>query len=181
MQTRLSSWAKLLGPVGQLGATSGAAVSSSAGANVGTLVSARMPHHGWQSTLVSRPPSRAPAIPLPSGRSRTQWKLLPLVDGLAAHRSGWSALNLHLHGGHPLTSFDFVYALARHFGQAQDRLAVCLRGRELVAAVPLSRQTMRWRSFRPSQTEMSPLLVSDQSQLQALLTSLPGLVLWLDL
>lgn len=181
VQTRLPSWARLSGPVGQKGATSGAPVHSVAGDHVGTVTSARMPRDGAQSRLDSRLPNRSPAIPLPSSRSRTQWKLLPLVGGLKAHQNGWSALNLRLHDGHPLTSFEFVYALARHFGQAQDRLAVCLQGRELVAAVPLSRQTMRWRSFRPSQTEMSPLLVSDQSQLQALLTSLPSLVLWLDL
>lgn len=109
-----------------------------------------------------------------------RWTLLPLQTGLELHQSGWMKLNARLYAEHPLTSFAFVHALAKHFADAEDYLAICLQGEELLAAIPLTRQPLRWRSFLPAQAQVSALLVDDLRLMPGLMASLPGPCLWLD-
>lgn len=111
---------------------------------------------------------------------QAHWTLLPLQQGLEQHADGWAKLNARLYADHPLTSFAFVHTLARHFANAQDHLAVCLQDGKLIAAIPLTRQPLRWRSFLPSQAQISALLIQDLALLPTLIAKLPGPCLWLD-
>lgn len=116
-----------------------------------------------------------------NARARARWSVLPLLSGLERYQAEWTALNQRLNQGHPLTSFDFIHALAHQFADPTDWLAVCVRGQEVVGAVPLKRLPMRWCSFLPAQAQMSALLIAEPELLCSLIGALPGPTVCLDL
>lgn len=109
-----------------------------------------------------------------------QWTVLPLRGGLEQHESDWAELNARLYADHPLTSFAFIHTLAKHFSSAEDHLAVCRKDGNVIAALPLTRLPLRWRSFLPAQAQISALLVGAPGLLPSLMATLPGPCLWLD-
>ncbi|MBI3350399.1 MAG: GNAT family N-acetyltransferase [Burkholderiales bacterium] len=109
-----------------------------------------------------------------------RWTVLPLLAGLEARQSDWHELNARLHADHPLTSFAFMHALARHFSDGNDFLALCEQDGQLRAAIPLTKQSLRWRSYLPAQSQMSALMIDDLGLLPGLMAALPGPTLWMD-
>jgi hypothetical protein len=111
----------------------------------------------------------------------TSWQVTRLNKCLGEHAAAWDALNQRLFNGHPMLSSCFVEGLLKHFGNGSERLCVLAPHGEAEAMCLLTRRGFGiWRTFLPSQAQLSPVLIQKMVNLSGLINSLPGFVFRLD-
>jgi len=94
----------------------------------------------------------------------------------------WDRLNQRLCNGHPYFDSRFVGALIDHFATGNEVL--CLYRNNGIVSGALILQPSgwgRWSSFRPSQAQITAVLLDDAHLLPVLLASLPGLAWTIEL
>jgi len=87
------------------------------------------------------------------------WEIRPL-DQFVHLRDDWRRLNQQAHDS-PVLDPDFIEPLLKHFGDGQQRVAVC-RSRDQITALAIVHSAGRgsWQTFQPSQAPIG-LWVSD--------------------
>jgi len=111
----------------------------------------------------------------------TQWQVTRLNKSLGEHAAAWDGLNQRLFNGHPMLSANFVEGLLKHFGDGSEHL--CVRSTN---GVPDAMCLLKpagfgvWRTFLPSQAQISPVLIQKLVSAKELINSLPGFVVRLD-
>ncbi len=112
----------------------------------------------------------------------THWQVTRLHKSLGEHAPAWDALNQKSFDGHPLLDSRFVDGLLQHFGDGSERLCVLTRdGQPEAMCILVPKGFGLWRSFLPSQAQISPMLVPDFDVIKSLIRSLPGFVGTLEL
>lgn len=103
------------------------------------------------------------------------WEFHLARESFAQYAADWDRLNAELYASHPYYDSRFVGPLLKYFASGKELL--CLyreQGAIIGALILLPRGAGRWASFRPSQAQITPLLVSDARMLRGLLKALPG-------
>lgn len=107
------------------------------------------------------------------------WQVLPAKAHFKRFAAAWDRLNARLHNGHPYYASSFVGALVDHFATDRDLLCLLTADGEVTGAVLLGPMGGgRWRTFRPSQAQITPVLLANLQALQALWPRLPGPPAW---
>jgi CelD/BcsL family acetyltransferase involved in cellulose biosynthesis len=110
-----------------------------------------------------------------------QWQVTRLDKSLGAHAAAWDALNQRLFNGHPMLGRCFVESLLKHFGDGTEHLCVLAPNGAPEAMCLLKPAGFGiWRTFLPSQAQLSPVLILKMVDLTGLINSLPGFVIRLD-
>lgn len=111
----------------------------------------------------------------------TPWQVSRLSKSLGEHAAAWDALNQRLFNGHPMLGSGFIECLLKHFGDGSEHLCV-LAPHGVPEAMCLLKPAGFgvWRTFLPSQAQLSPVLIQKMSALTGLINSLPGFVIRLD-
>lgn len=111
----------------------------------------------------------------------TPWQVTRLNKSLGEHTATWDALNQRLFNGHPMLGSCFVEGLLKHFGDGSERLCVLApQGVPEAMCLLTPAGVGVWRTFLPSQAQLSPVLIRKMNALRGLINSLPGLVIRLD-
>lgn len=111
-----------------------------------------------------------------------RWQLVPLSSALGKHAAQWDALNARAFGGHPMLASSFINRLLLYFGDGQEQLCTYAEHGQVRAMCILKRRNnILWTTFLPAQCQIGPTLIPDAALLPSLLSSLPALVLQLDL
>lgn len=112
----------------------------------------------------------------------SDWTVVPLDRDLGSHAEEWDALNRSRFGSHPMLSSLFVNGLLREFGNGHECLCLLRDGLATRAMLIVRRRNrFLWGSFLPSQCQIGLTMVPELAMLDALVASLPGNVLMLDL
>ena len=104
-----------------------------------------------------------------------EWSFRSAKSEFGAYAKDWDRLNRALCCSHPYFDSRFVGALIDHFATGHEIL--CLYREDGVVSGALILQPCgwgRWSSFRPSQAQITAVLLDDPRLLQSLLRSLPG-------
>ena len=87
-----------------------------------------------------------------------------------------------LFGGHPYFDSRFVGALLDHFGNGSEQLCLHIDQGAIDGALILEPgRHGRWASFRPSQAQVTAILLNDARLLKHLFGVLPGFVWSIEL
>ena len=103
------------------------------------------------------------------------WEFHPAKANFSTYAEEWDRLNVQLFDGHPFFDSRFVGPLLDHFASGKEQLCIC-RTNGVISGVLILEQVGfgRWVSFRPSQAQVTSILISDASTLSELLAALPG-------
>jgi len=94
----------------------------------------------------------------------------------------WDRLNAQLCDGHPLYASSLVGPLLDAYADERTQLCIHRTNGVISGALILRTEGMgHWTSFRPSRAQSTPVLLSDAGLMEALLPSLPGFALTIDL
>lgn len=110
------------------------------------------------------------------------WELHSAKSEFGRYAKDWDRLNKALCNGHPYFDSRFVGALVDHF--ATENEILCLYRNNGIVSGALILQPGdwgRWSSFRPSQAQITAVLIEDAHLLPVLLSSLPGLAWTIEL
>ncbi len=103
------------------------------------------------------------------------WEFYPAQAAFLLHAADWDRLNGELCDSHPYFDSRFVGPLLKHFGDGREYLCLYRVNGVVGGALILEpRGGGRWRTFRPAQAQITPLLVADAGQLKSLFKVLPG-------
>ncbi|MDR0775296.1 MAG: GNAT family N-acetyltransferase [Azonexus sp.] len=103
------------------------------------------------------------------------WTLLPAAAAFAEYAADWDRLNGELYDAHPYFDSRFVGPLLKYFADGNERLCLYREQGVVRGAVILQAHGLgRWAIFRPSQAQVTAILVADAALLQSLLQALPG-------
>lgn len=107
----------------------------------------------------------------------THWQVTRLNKGLGEQATAWDALNQRSFDSHPMLDSRFVDGLLQHFGDGSERLCVFTRdGQPEAMCILVPKGFGLWRTFLPSQAQISPMLVPDFEVIKSLIRDLPGFV-----
>ena len=96
------------------------------------------------------------------------WQCVPALAKFEGYAESWGVLNHRLLQAHPLGDTAFVGPLVKHFANSRDFLAVQPSGGEYHGMLLLRMGRFGVvSSFRPSQTEICPVLVNSIEDLQS--------------
>lgn len=110
------------------------------------------------------------------------WELHSAKSEFSRFAEDWDRLNKKLYNGHPFFDSRFVGALLDHFATGDELLCLYREQNDISAGLILQPSGCgRWKSFRPSQAQITAVLVDDALLLSNLFKSLPGLVWIIDL
>ncbi len=110
------------------------------------------------------------------------WKFYPALASFDGFADSWGKLNHSLLQNHPLGDKAFVGPLIRYFADSRDFIAVQPGSFDYRGMLLLRMDKFGVvRSFRPSQTEICPILVHSLEDVQALFAALPSTKLALQL
>ncbi len=103
------------------------------------------------------------------------WEFHPAKADFSTYAEEWDRLNVQLFDGHPFFDSRFVGPLLEHFASGKEQLCIC-RSNGVISGLLILEQIGfgRWASFRPSQAQVTSILIADASTLSELLTDLPG-------
>ena len=123
----------------------------------------------------------APPAPAATNTSGV-WLRHPLDGDLGVHSVAWDDLNQRQFKSHPLLDSRFWDSLLRHFGHPGIELWVYCQGTQASAMCILERAGWgRWRSFKPPQAPLGPVMISEAGMVDALLQALGPMALQVDL
>lgn len=107
------------------------------------------------------------------------------VDPLAVFDSQrWDGVARRHSGSHPLLDSRFIGACLRHFPEAELRLASFHRDGDLdglALLAPRNRAALRWTACMPAQAQIGLFALPNDAPLEALVRTLPGVSLSLDI
>lgn len=131
-------------------------------------------------------PARSdPAVkPRPNHRPAPwRWTCHRLHRSLGPWRPAWDALVQRRFGDHPLLHSEFVERLLQRFGEGREMLAVRTAGggEPEAMCILVQHRPGLWRSFLPSQAQISPTLIRCVDELEDLHPALPGFAWQIDL
>ena len=110
------------------------------------------------------------------------WQLHPAKPAFPEFAGEWDRLNAELYGGHPYFDSRFVGALLKHFGNGNEQLCLHVDQGTITGALILEpRRWGRWATFRPSQAQVTAIMLADARLLNALFGALPGFVWSIEL
>ena len=110
------------------------------------------------------------------------WTLYSAKSAFPTYAADWDRLNADLYDSHPYFDSRFVGALIEHFATGNEVL--CLYRQDNVVSGALIIQPNgwgRWSSFRPSQAQITAVLLDNANLLPDLLKSLPGFAWTIEL
>ena len=111
----------------------------------------------------------------------SRWRVIRLDKCLGDYAPGWDALNQKLFNAHPLLGSLFVDGLLKHFGDGSEHLCILAPNGEPEAMCLLTPKGLGvWRTFLPSQAQLSPVLISKLVDEVELMKALPGFVIKLE-
>ena len=109
------------------------------------------------------------------------WSFYSAQSKFQEFAEAWDNLNNRLFQRHPLFDSLFVAPLVKYFATEQDMLAFRQHDSMIDNILLLTpRRCGIWSTFLPAQTQVSPVLVSDESCLPSLLPKLPGMTILFD-
>ena len=128
-------------------------------------------------------PAAVVAPPAPAAtKSSGVWQRHPLDGDLGVHSVAWDDLNQRQFNNHPLLDSRFWGSLLRHFGHPGIELWVYCQDAQASAMCILERAGWgRWRSFKPSQAPLGPVMISDAGMVDVLLRALGPRAFQVDL
>ena len=107
------------------------------------------------------------------------WTTYPAKATFARFAQDWDRLNAQLYGRHPYFDSRFVGPLLKHFANGRELLCIYHDAEVVSGALILEPKGVgRWSSFRPSQAQITGVLLKDGKHLEALFPALPGFA-WL--
>lgn len=110
------------------------------------------------------------------------WEVYNARDSFPGFASDWDRLVAELCQSHPFFDSRFVGALIKHFSTGHERLCLYREKERITSALILQpRGFGRWTSFRPSQAQVTAVLVRDALILKELIRSLPGFAWTIEL
>ncbi len=110
------------------------------------------------------------------------WELHRAKTEFQRFAEDWDRLNAELYDSHPYFDSRFIDALLTHFGSGQEQLCLFREEGNITGALILQpRGWGRWTSFRPSQAQITTILLSDARHLLYLFEALPGYVWIIEL
>ncbi|MFT3847212.1 MAG: GNAT family N-acetyltransferase [Propionivibrio sp.] len=102
------------------------------------------------------------------------WETFDARSGFPAHARDWDRLVATLCRNHPFFDSRFIGALLEHFSTGGERLCLYRKDGVITAALILQPKGLgRWTSFRPSQAQVTAVLIDDALILKELFRSLP--------
>lgn len=106
------------------------------------------------------------------------WAFYPARTTFSQYAEDWDRLNARLYDAHPYFDSRFVGPLLKYFTSGNETLCI-YRSRGSVEGALILQRTGggRWSSFRPSQAQVTPILIGDVRLLNTLPEALPG-VAW---
>lgn len=110
------------------------------------------------------------------------WEFHRAKVSFAQYAADWDRLNDALYANHPFFDSRFVGPLIKYFSGGTELL--CLYREQGVVSGALILQPRgagRWVSFRPSQAQITPILLRDAGLLKELMRALPGFAWSLEL
>lgn len=136
-----------------------------------------------QSATVAPGPASSAALPAaPASDTIGVWQRHHLDGDLGVHSVAWDHLNQRLFKSHPLLDSRFWDSLLRHFGHRGVELWMLCEDAQVSAMCLLERAGWgRWRSFKPSQAPISPVMINQPAAVDALLRALGPTAFQLDL
>lgn len=103
------------------------------------------------------------------------WQHFPAKGNFALWLSDWDSLNEKLYDSHPYFDSCFIAPLLTHFATGKELLCIHKTDTTVDAAIILEPLSCgRWKIFRPSQAQISAVLISDASLLRELFYALPN-------
>ena len=103
------------------------------------------------------------------------WEIHPAKAAFAGFAADWDRLNAEYYDAHPLYDSRFVGPLLSCFSSGKEQLCLFRAKGTITGALILRSDGLgRWSSFRPSQSQATPLLLRDASLVRDLLRALPG-------
>jgi len=106
------------------------------------------------------------------------WEILAAKAMFANFAADWDRLNRQLYDAHPYFDSRFIAPLLEHFANGKERLCIHRSNGAISGALILQPEGLgRWSSFRPSQAQITALLLDDVRLLETLPAELPG-VAW---
>ena len=110
------------------------------------------------------------------------WEIHPAKAAFPEFVQDWDRLNARLYNSHPYYDSRFVAPLLDFFGTGKEQLCI-YRTDDLVTGALILRSDGigRWSSFRPSQAQITPVLLDDSRLLDSLFHRLPGFALEIEL
>jgi Acetyltransferase (GNAT) domain len=110
------------------------------------------------------------------------WVILPARKHFRDYSSKWDELNCRTFQNHPLLDSRFLGPLIEHFATDRELIAVNASGEGAHSMLLLTPAKLGIaKSFLPSQTEISPVLLASIDEVPALLDALPGPMTALEL
>lgn len=113
------------------------------------------------------------------------WEVHTAREAFPGFTVEWDRLNETLFGGHPFFDSRFVGPLLKHFATGSELLCIERldgpKGRITGALIVQPQGYGRWVSFRPSQAQITAVLLDDAERLTGLLPVLPGFVWTIEL
>lgn len=110
------------------------------------------------------------------------WEVHDARLAFAQFAADWDRLNGELFGNHPFFDSRFVGPLLNHFAVGNEKLCVHRRDGRISGALILQPQGRgRWTSFRPSQAQITAVLLDDVIHLRELIRTLPGFAWTIEL
>lgn len=104
------------------------------------------------------------------------WEIHPAKAKFAVFAVDWDRLNQNYFGGHPYFDTRFVGPLLEFFSSGNERLCILRTDGVISGALILQPNGFgRWSLFRPSQAQISPVLLEDARCLEMLFKNLPGI------
>lgn len=110
------------------------------------------------------------------------WELYPAKTAFPTFAKDWDRLNSRLYKGHPYYDSRFVGPLLDFFATGKEQLCIYRVEDTVTGALILQSDSIgRWSSFRPSQAQITPILLDDSQLLTTLFHRLPGLTWIIEL
>lgn len=110
------------------------------------------------------------------------WEILPAKVSFFRYVDDWDRLNTELYSGHPFFDSRFIIPLLDCFASGKEQLCVYRSNGIVSGSMILQPDGMgRWSNFRPSQAQVTALLLSDASLLDELFSALPGFAWTIEL
>ena len=110
------------------------------------------------------------------------WELYLAKDSFKIYQNEWDRLNKSLNKSHPMLDGRFIEALVQYFSRSNTFIAIYTEGSEVLNIVLLEKLgAFKWRTFQPSQSQISCMQVTNPKVLEKLFNCLGRFALTMDL